>query len=320
MLSIRAFLLVGIICSATTSSFAADSFGIFMAVKGDVKIETNGKKSAAKVREKVFQDSSVETGPDGRAKIVMSDRSVVHISPDSKVKIAKYSDKDGAKNVELSLSKGKVRNEVKGAYGESNKYEVKTPTAVAGVRGTDFIVDHNIKTNTTEVKTMEGTVAFQALKNNVATGAITLVNKNQKTTAAPDRAVEAPKLMPPEEVKTLDSESRVGDGSAASGTTGSGSGSASSSNGQKSESSSTPANEGTKGTTRIGDNTDMKPENIEKQVPTTGAPAPMPVANPGAFIPKGPNTRTNDAIRDKTDKTRVIIKPETTTPNAGSNR
>lgn len=311
MLFTRIGLLVGALLSVTTSH-AADSFGIFMAVKGDVKIESNGKKTAAKVREKVFQDSTVETGADGRAKIVMSDRSVVHVSPDSKIKIAKYSDKEGAKNVELSLSKGKVRNEVKGSYDRNNKYEVKTPTAVAGVRGTDFIVDHNIKTSITEVKTIEGTVSFQALKNNAAMGAVTLVEKNQKTSAAPNRAVDAPKMMAPEEVKAVDSETRVGDGAPA----GSGPKGDSSSSGGTSDGSSS-GGDGASGSTRIGDKTDMKADSIEKQAPVAPTGAAMPTtSNPNTFIPQGPNTRTNDAIRDKTDKTRVIIKPESV-PNAG---
>lgn len=315
MVTARTVFIVAMTFSASLSH-AADSFGIFMAVKGDVKVDTNGKKAAAKVREKVFQDSTVETGPDGRAKIVMSDRSVVHISPDSKIKIAKYSDKEGAKNVELSLSKGKVRNEVKGAYDDKNRFEVKTPTAVAGVRGTDFIIDHNIKTNTTEIKTIEGTVAFQAMKNNVASGAVTMVGKNQKTSAAPDRAVEAPKLMPPEELKTLDSESRVGE-SAPTGGAATGSSSPSGA-GQKSDASGTSD---TGATTRIGDKTDMKADNIEKQVPAPATPAPLPTANPKAMLPSGPPTRTNDAIRDKTDKTKVIIKPDTVVqPPTGTGR
>lgn len=304
----------------SVTSFAAEEFGIFMIVKGDVKIDTDGKKTPAKVTGKIFKGSTVETGPGGRAKIAMSDKSIVHISPESKVKIAEYSADPAKKNVKLELSHGKIRNEVEGNYNDKNKYEVKTPTAVAGVRGTDFIVNHDIKSNTTEVITFKGAVELTAFKNGMPTGMPVLVKKNEKVTASADKPIDAPVAVKADEKKQMDSDTKTNDG-ASSGTTPP----PADTNKQKDDkkkndgaTDSTGTGRGT-GKTKIGDTKDTAPESFD-QLPKTNQPGPTVLpTNPNTFIPAGPNTRTNDAIRDKTDKTTVIIKPQQAPP-AGSNR
>lgn len=123
----------------SSSTYAAN--GMFMVVKGDVKVSGSGGAAVvAKVGTKVNQGDQIITGLDSRAKIVMSDRNIINISPNTKVVIEEYINDAKSKNVKLGLLEGKIRTNVEQKYdNDKNKFEIRTPTAVAGVRGTQFI-------------------------------------------------------------------------------------------------------------------------------------------------------------------------------------
>lgn len=142
----------------------ASEHGVFMVVKGSVKIQGPSSVSEAKVGSKIHEGETVVTGDDSRAKIVMTDRNIINISPNTQLKIEKYSNTSKDKNVRLNLIEGKVRNNVEQKYDNKNsKFEVRTATAVAGVRGTQFITSYNSSTRVTEVITLKGQVSFASL-------------------------------------------------------------------------------------------------------------------------------------------------------------
>jgi hypothetical protein len=190
-------------------------YGVMMVVKGSVKIKDPGapaKASDAKVGTRVVEGNMVVTGTDSRAKIVMSDRNVINVNPDTEVVIAKYENDGtatGKRNVELNLLKGRVRNNVEQTYdGEKNKFQVKTPTAVAGVRGTQFLTSYDQSTRTTSIVTFKGAVAFASLNAQGAVlGAPVVVSKGQTAEAAANAAPAPPKTMPKEDIKRIDGES-----------------------------------------------------------------------------------------------------------------
>ncbi|MCC6138394.1 MAG: FecR domain-containing protein [Bdellovibrionaceae bacterium] len=316
MLSTRLFVLV-LTALCTHPLFAADEFGIFASIKGSVSVESAGNKVPAKVGEKIFQGSTVITGTNSRAKITMSDRSVVHVSPDSKLKIVAYSKNANKQTVELGLSQGKVRNEVKGSYDNNNKYLIKTPTAVAGVRGTTFVVNYSLATNKTEVATLQGIVELTPLKNGIPSGSPILIKKDQMGVAAAEKTVEAPQAISSSLRKEIDSEAaETQDNSANPTTTVGGSAPADKKeDSNKSEGSGSgaaaDANKG-KGDVKIkiGDSKDTAPDTFDPGTKMPNGPQ-MPLTPPTAKLPMtAPATRVNDAIRDKTDKTKVIIKPQ----------
>ena len=146
-------------------AYAKKVYGVFRVVKGDVKIKTKRSKKykKAKLGQKVFPRDVVKTGKDSRAKIVMIDENVINVSPDSKIKIQKYEfkPKKNAKNVLLKVFYGKIRSKVNQKYdGKKNKFQIKTASAVAGVRGTDFLASYDKATKTSNVVTFEGKVVF----------------------------------------------------------------------------------------------------------------------------------------------------------------
>jgi len=196
----------------STVAFAEPMYGVLMVVKGSVKV-TNASKQVtdAKVGGKVYEGDSIATAADSRAKIVMSDRNVINVNPETQFTIAKYQNDAGSgeKNVELNLLKGKIRNNVEQTYdGEKSKFLIKTPTAVAGVRGTQFLASFDIKTRMTSVVTFKGSVTLATVS---ASGAIigtpVTVKKGEMTQASPDKMPEPPKSVPKDEMKKMDGDS-----------------------------------------------------------------------------------------------------------------
>ena len=155
--------------------------GVFRVVKGDVQVKAfkTGKTTRARVGAKVFPQDLILAGKDSRAKIVMIDNNEINISPESQIVFEKYEfdPKQQKKDVLLNVIYGKVRSKVKQKYdGKTSQFQVKTPAAVAGVRGTDFLTSFDQKTKTSNVVTFEGEVVVGTpgpggrIQNQVAVG------------------------------------------------------------------------------------------------------------------------------------------------------
>lgn len=143
---------------------AVAEHGVFMIVEGDVQIENVQGSLPAKVNSKIQSGESVITA-EGRAKIVMTDRNVIVVMPNSRLKIESYTNTPEDKNVTLNLIEGTVRTDVEQIYDDENsKFEVRTPTATVGVRGTQFITSYSKDGDATEVTTLRGRVRFKAGK------------------------------------------------------------------------------------------------------------------------------------------------------------
>lgn len=193
--------------------FAAEH-GLVMVVKGIVKIESPGSlMTEAKVNSKVHVGDTIITENDSRAKIVMlADRNIINISPNTKLKIEKYTNSVADKNVKLNLIDGKVRAKVGEKYDNKNsKFEIRTATAVAGVRGTEFITSYNFLTKVTEVITMNGKVSFQSISNSGIGSQVepVIIEKGEKSQIKEDGIVAPPIKVPEKEMKQIDSETTV---------------------------------------------------------------------------------------------------------------
>ena len=192
-------------------AMAQDANGVMMVVKGDIKVTSgkDGKTEAAKVGRKVFSGDSIVAGVDSRAKIVMSDRNILNVSPDSKITIEKYTNdaKTDSKNVEIKVEYGKVRAQIEQKYdGDKNKFNIKTPTAVAGVRGTDFITGFNKQTQQTSIVTFSGMVAVGTAGPGGQILNAVFVRPGQMTNVGTDSTPEPPKAMPKDELNNMNQD------------------------------------------------------------------------------------------------------------------
>lgn len=217
MTAYRTFLAAVVTLLLSAPTWAADVHGVLQVVKGDVQIKSakDGKTAKAKVGSKIFPKDTIITGKDSRAKIVMVDNNVLNISPETKLEIQnyEYAPEAGKKDVLLNVLYGKVRSKVEQKYdGKTTNFQLKTPTAVAGVRGTDFMAGYAPSTNVSSVVTFEGSVAFGqpgpggTILNPVA------VTPGQMTEMAGNVAPPPPRPVPPAQLASMDSDSNADSG------------------------------------------------------------------------------------------------------------
>lgn len=196
------------------SAHAAEVNGVLQVVKGDVQIKSGktGALSKAKVGSKVFPKDSIITGKDSRAKIVMVDKNVLNVSPESNIEIQnyEYAPEQGKKDVLLNVIYGKVRSKVEQKYdGQSSKFQVKTATAVAGVRGTDFMASYQPSTSTSSVVTFEGTVAFGQIGEGGKMMNEVAVTPGKTTEVVGNSPPPEPRSVPSSELASMDSDSKA---------------------------------------------------------------------------------------------------------------
>jgi len=128
------------------SAEAAQVAGKITKIDGRVDILRAGAAAVvvAKLGDSVYIGDILRTKSDGRAEITFIDKSVMTLGPKSRLGIDEYLFKpeDDRRAASLKLYRGKSGFKVpKPVYAaEGSKFEMKTRTAVAGVRGTDGIL------------------------------------------------------------------------------------------------------------------------------------------------------------------------------------
>lgn len=123
---------------------AASAAGKLTRVVGSVEIRRLGDAGGKRARRwmNVFVNDILETGDDGRVQILLTDQSVMTLSPGSKLRISEqlYNPKKQERRSIFNLFRGKVRSLVsKYVNAARSKFEIHTPTAVAGVRGSTCV-------------------------------------------------------------------------------------------------------------------------------------------------------------------------------------
>jgi len=133
------------------------------AVVGGAELQRGGAGAwqLAVVGSALFGGDRVRTQQTSRAKLVFQDDSVVDIGPGSEMVIGTqvFDESNRQYKSVLNLVSGKIRALVSQYYETPRaRYEVETPTAVAGVRGTEFIVQYDRASDYTDVVGIEDEV------------------------------------------------------------------------------------------------------------------------------------------------------------------
>jgi hypothetical protein len=138
----KAMIVAAVLSVMAIPALAAD-VGLVKVSKGSVQIERNGAKMAAPVGASVQASDVIMTGADGSAGITFTDNSLVSVGPNTVFAIDKYrfDSTTHAGEFEGSLKKGRlaaISGKMVKASPESMK--IRTPSAIMGVRGTEFVV------------------------------------------------------------------------------------------------------------------------------------------------------------------------------------
>ena len=142
----RDILFLGVLLLATAwtcaHAFAGDA-GRIKVSKGDVHIERSGKLIPAPVGAVIEVEDTVKTGSDGSVGITFQDNSLLSAGPNSELVIERFvfdsTTHQGEfdtrlKKGTLAVVSGKIVKQSPEAM------RIKTPAAIMGVRGTEFIV------------------------------------------------------------------------------------------------------------------------------------------------------------------------------------
>ena len=130
-----------LIATPPSKAYAAASIGRIVHAYGPTWVQRGTTREKAERGQIVLRNDSIVTGKRGRVKIIMGDGSKVYIGANSRVSLRKYSLR-GTKllNASINMLWGKARFLVSKLKARNSFFRVRTPTAVLGVRGTEFVV------------------------------------------------------------------------------------------------------------------------------------------------------------------------------------
>jgi len=125
-------------------ALAADNVGLVKVSKGSVQIQRGAEKLPAPVGAALQARDVIVTGADGSAGVTFTDNSLVSVGPGSVFAIDKYSFDSTTHQGEFegNLRQGRlaaISGKMVKQTPESMK--IRTPSAIMGVRGTEFVVE-----------------------------------------------------------------------------------------------------------------------------------------------------------------------------------
>jgi hypothetical protein len=128
---------------AAPGASAQEAIGQIKTVTGAVTVHRGGESLTAAAGDHVQQADVLVTGPDGSAGITFADNSMMSLGPDSRLSLEQFrfdtTTHEGA--FESSLEKGTLAVKSGQLVKQSPEaMKVRTPGALLGVRGTEFVV------------------------------------------------------------------------------------------------------------------------------------------------------------------------------------
>ena len=162
-----------------------------------------GRGKAAKVSElakgdTLLWDDLIRTEKGGRARITLLDQSILSLGSQAELRIIRHDSK--TQQTALELGYGRLRAEVASLTRDGSKFEVRTPTAVAGVIGTDFGSDSSVPGTTTFV-CISGLV--QVANTDPKVGGSVACSAGMTTTVQTGKSPTAPKPATQDQVQQL---------------------------------------------------------------------------------------------------------------------
>ena len=169
-------------------------------VKGSVEQKSAGGWKALKSNDTVSVGTAIRTGADGSAILMWNNGNALKLTPLTSMTIDEAMI-DGTKEVsKATLSSGKLFATAKKLSAAGSSFQVKTPTAVAGVRGTDFTAETDGTMSTFKVG--DGQIVVDP-----PSGPPIELNEEFKITISPEQtAPAAPEPMSDAELKEVQQE------------------------------------------------------------------------------------------------------------------
>lgn len=166
---VKSFLSLLLIMAVIIPGFAqakdTQKVGKITAVSGSAEVKKSGGKKQVKAFKSmaITQGDTIITGRNGKVNMDLDSDKEVIIGPNTKLVISQLVQNARAMSgkTSISLLGGSVMVKVKKKLTGDSRFEIKTPTAIMGVMGTQFFMKY--ERNTSFVGVIEGTVAVSKL-------------------------------------------------------------------------------------------------------------------------------------------------------------
>jgi hypothetical protein len=112
----------------------------------------------------LVEGDRVQTGHAGFATLELADGSHISLPPDTSLDLAtlRQTALTGATDRVVNLHRGEVSSEVTHATKKDDRFQIRAPSVVAGVRGTQFRVSYDADKRATAVEVLDGAVGVDA--------------------------------------------------------------------------------------------------------------------------------------------------------------
>jgi hypothetical protein len=190
------------VLAAGTPAHAQTAAATFARVAGNVEVQrgATGEWQAAFIGAPVFVGESVRTDANGSALLVFNDDGVLALGNATQVSVERYpGTAKNQRNALFKLTQGAVEAMVTGYKAEEARYEIETPSAVARVQSTHFVVRFDPTTKVTDVAGLDGVVSVQGRTSLIGPG----------VAVGPDEMTRVESGKFPTEVKPFDAAQRA---------------------------------------------------------------------------------------------------------------
>ncbi len=187
-----AFLVLFIFVSYT----CAFSSVIISKLIGKVMVLSGNNWVQAKIGQQLNQNDKIKTSNDGRAELVFQDGSTMWLKENTEIEISSLVPQE--RNISIKI--GKIRFKIISLPGGA-KFYARTPTAVAAIRGTEFIL--SVEEKTSQLFVLSGKVEFSNIISQIAKE----IEEGQKSTSDETGNLSVPENFTPEDTNMINDES-----------------------------------------------------------------------------------------------------------------
>jgi hypothetical protein len=137
------------------------SIAVVEAVEGDVTVLHESKKLPAAPGLRLVAGDGLETGSPGKARVRLADDSILALGASTQLALTRLAMDEATRSGRIDVALGRFWMKVEKWTGTgASAYEVATPSAVAGVRGTTLWGD----TDVDAICALEGTIEVRSVR------------------------------------------------------------------------------------------------------------------------------------------------------------
>ncbi len=163
-------------------------------IQGEVQLRGAGDEewTAAREGDKLFEGSQLKTGPDSQALLVWNRGHAVKVFELTRLTLDELSLKKASEKTSMNILKGKAFVRAKKLLKKESTFTIRTPTAIAGVRGTEFLVD--VRGGASSFSMLSGLLGISAESGDIVLGENQAVEVAAGMQGAPEPVEVAPEV------------------------------------------------------------------------------------------------------------------------------